>query len=74
MYERITKDAPKFAVITVSELVNKFKINGSVARTIIRDMASKNLIKLVGDAHSKFFLYTGAQAKAAAAPAAPEKK
>lgn len=53
-------------------MVNKFKINGSVARKVIKDLASKNLIKQVGDHHSSFTLYTGTQAKAAAAPA--EKK
>lgn len=44
---------------------DKFKINGSVARKVMRDLASKNLIKQVGDSHSKFTLYTGLQAKQA---------
>jgi ribosomal protein S25 len=52
----------------VSEVVNKFKVNGSVARRVLRDLASKNLIKQVGDHHSTFTLYTGTQAKV------PEKK
>ena len=59
-------------MLTVYELVNKFKVNGSVARRLLRDLASKNLIKQVGDQHSKFTLYTGTQTKAAGA--APEQK
>lgn len=71
-YERIAKEAPKFLSITVSEMVNKFKINGSVARKVIRDLAQKNLIKQVGDHHAGFTLYTGSQAKAGGS--APEEK
>jgi ribosomal protein S25 len=54
--------------ITVSELVNKFKINGSVARKVIRDLHSKNLIRQVGDHNAAFTVYSGLQAKQ------PEKK
>ncbi len=54
--------------ITVSELVNKFKINGSVARKVIKDLLSKSLIRQVGDHHSEFTVYSGLQAKQ------PEKK
>jgi ribosomal protein S25 len=53
-------------------MVNKFKINGSVARKVIRDLQSKNLIRQVGDHHHAFTVYTGTQAKAAGG--APEKK
>jgi small subunit ribosomal protein S25e len=72
-YERIVKEVPKFLNITVSILSDKFKINGAVARKVLRDLHSKNLIKQVGDHHSNFTLYTGAQAKTAAEPA-PAKK
>ena len=44
-YDRAVKEAPKFLVITVSELCNKFKVNGAVARTLIRDLHSKGLIR-----------------------------
>ena len=54
--------------VTVSELVNKFKVNGAVARKVIKDLHSKNLIRQVGDHHSAFTVYSGTQAKA------PEKK
>ena len=68
LYERITKEAPKILVITVSEMVNKFKINGSVARKMIRDLHTKNLIRQVGDHNAAFTVYSGKDAKL------PEKK
>jgi small subunit ribosomal protein S25e len=68
LYERITKEAPKFLTITVSEMVNKFKINGSVARKVIRDLHTKNLIRQVGDHNAAFTVYSGKDAKH------PEKK
>ena len=74
LYERVVKEAPKFLVITVSELCNKFKVNGAVARKIIRDLHTKNLIRQVGDHHSAFSVYSGLQAKApGSAPEAPVK-
>ena len=62
------KEAPKFLTITVSELCNKFKVNGSVARMIIKELLSKALIRQVGDHHAAFTVYTGKDAKV------PEKK
>lgn len=44
-YERITKEAPKIAGLTVSVVCDKFKVNGSVARKVLRDLHSKGLIK-----------------------------
>jgi len=35
-------------LITVATMVEKFKINGSLARRFIRDCASKGLIKPIG--------------------------
>ena len=64
-YERILKEAPKFLNLTVSIVSDKFKVNGSVARKVLRDLHSKNLIKQVGDRHSSFTLYTGTQHKVA---------
>ena len=70
-YDRIAKDVTKFLVVTVAELVNKFKVNGSVARKLLRDLSSKNLIKQVGEHHAGFTLYTGVASKVA--EKAPEK-
>jgi small subunit ribosomal protein S25e len=68
------KEAPKFLNLTVSIVSDKFKVNGAVARRVLRDLHSKNLIKQVGDHHSSFTLYTGSQAKSAQEAAAPAKK
>lgn len=54
-------------------MCDKFKVNGSIARKALRELVSKNLIKVVGDSHHTFTLYTGTQlAKPEAA--APAKK
>ncbi len=57
------KDAPKLLVLTVSTVVDKFKVNGAVARKILKDLHSKGLIKQCGDHNAHFTLYTGAQSK-----------
>lgn len=49
--------------ITVFVLSNSYKVNGAVARKVLRDFASKGLIKQVGDHNAHFTLYTGSQAK-----------
>ena len=59
-------------VITVSEMVNKFKINGSVARKMIKDLHSKALIRQVGDHNAAFTVYSGVQSGKDAK--VPEKK
>lgn len=73
-YERITKEAPKVLALTVSIMCDKFKVNGSVARKALRDLHSKGLVKQCGEAHSKFTLYSGTQAKAPGAEKAEQKK
>lgn len=73
-WERITKEAPKLQVLTTAVMCDKFKVNGAIARRSLRELLSKNLIKQVGDHHASFTLYTGAQAKAAAAEAAAAAK
>ena len=63
-------------------MCEKFKVNGSVARALIQELAKRGEIKRVGDANSKFDLFTGVRAKSAlqkaeeeaAAAAAAEKK
>jgi ribosomal protein S25 len=49
-------------------LCNKFKVNGSVARKIIRELHTKGLIRQVGDHNAAFTVYSGKEAKQ------PEKK
>ena len=65
---------PKLLAITRSVLCDKFKVNGSIARALIKDLSSKALIKRVGEAHSSFDLFTGAHYKPAEAGADDGKK
>ena len=62
-YDRIAKDLPKMLMITVAGICEKYKVNGSVARRVIRDMHTKGLIKRVSDHHAYFTLYMGKEAK-----------
>ena len=41
-------------------------MNGSIARSLIQELASRGDIKRVGDAHHSFDLFTGTKAKSAA--------
>ena len=71
-YERMIKEVPKILCITRAVLCEKFKIGGSVARALIKDLSKKNLIFAVGDQHASFDLYQGTQAKTAAEKAAED--
>ena len=71
-YERMLKEVPKILCITRSMLCEKFKINGSVARALIKDLAKKQLILPVGQQSAHFDLYKGSQAKSASEKAAAE--
>ena len=57
---------PKILCITRAVLIEKFKVNGSIARSLIQELASRGDIKRVGDGHASFDLYTGGKAKTAA--------
>ena len=57
---------PKILCVTRAVLVEKFKVNGSIARSLIQELASRGDIKRVGDAHHSFDLFTGTKAKSAA--------
>ena len=41
-------EIPKILSITRAGLIEKFKVNGSVARVLLRDLVEKDLIKAVG--------------------------
>merc|ERR1712176_1732113 len=71
-YERMLKEVPKILCITRAVLCEKFKIGGSVARALIKDLSKKNLIIPVGDQCASFDLYRGSLAKSAAEKAAEE--
>lgn len=61
LYDRIFKEAATFKLVSVSVLVDRLKINGSVARVALRDLESKGVIKQV-IGHSKQLTYTRASA------------
>ena len=71
-YERMIKEVPKILCITRAILCEKFKVGGSVARALIKDLNRKQLIRPVGDQHASFDLYQGVQAKTAAEKAAED--
>merc|ERR1712216_901760 len=71
-FERMLKEVPKILCVTRAVLIEKFKIGGSIARALIKELCKKNLIIPVGQQHHSFDLYKGAQAKTAAEKAAQE--
>lgn len=66
------KEVPKILCITRAILCEKFKVGGSIARALIKDLHKKGLIKPVGQQHASFDLYQGSSAKTAAEKAADE--
>ena len=57
---------PKILCITRSAVMEKFKVNGSVARALMKHLLAQGEIKPVGDVTcSDFSLYTGKYAKSA---------
>ncbi|KAJ3133542.1 hypothetical protein HK100_004299 [Physocladia obscura] len=68
-FDKLFKEVPTYKLITPSVLVDRLKINGSLARVAIRDLASKGLIKPVV-VSKKQLIYTRATVDEASAPAA----
>lgn len=64
-FERMLKEVPKILCVTRAILCEKFKINGSVARSLIKEMTKRGLLLPIGTQHSKFDLYKGSLAKSA---------
>uniref|UniRef100_A0A1E1X142 40S ribosomal protein S25 n=1 Tax=Amblyomma aureolatum TaxID=187763 RepID=A0A1E1X142_9ACAR len=56
--DRILAEIPKARLITVSTIVDKLKINGSLARRAIAHLEEKNLIKPVCEQHHAQRIYT----------------
>ena len=57
--EKLQKDVQSYRLITVAVLVDRLKINGSLARAAIKDLEEKGLIKPVVN-HSRMIVYTRA--------------
>ncbi|KAK4536091.1 hypothetical protein CDCA_CDCA07G2116 [Cyanidium caldarium] len=59
MHDRLIKEASKYKLVTTSVLVERLKINGSVARAAIREMVARDLIRPV-TTHQAQGIYTRA--------------
>ena len=53
-YDRIYKEVPTFKFISWSILVERLKINGSLARIAIRQLANEGHIKKVVHHHAQY--------------------
>jgi len=61
--DRLNKDVQTYRLITVAVLVDRLKINGSLARKALTELEEKGVIKKVVG-HSKLSIYTRAVAAA----------
>lgn len=71
-YDKLVKEVPTYKLVTPAVLMDRLKVNGSVARRALIDLEKKGLIKPVM-LSSMLPIYTRATA-AAVSPAAPEAK
>ena len=55
--DKLQKDVQSYRLITVATLVDRLKINGSLARAALRDLEEKGVIKKVVG-HSKLAIYS----------------
>ncbi|SPO03306.1 probable 40S ribosomal protein S25 [Cephalotrichum gorgonifer] len=55
--ERLYKDVQSYRLVTVATLVDRMKINGSLARRCIKDLEEKGMIRPIVE-HSKMGIYT----------------
>ncbi|CCH62072.1 hypothetical protein TBLA_0G01250 [Henningerozyma blattae CBS 6284] len=60
-YDRILKEVPTYRYVSVSILVDRLKIGGSMARVALRDLEAKGIITPISK-HSKQAIYTRATA------------
>ncbi|GME85574.1 unnamed protein product [Ambrosiozyma monospora] len=58
-YNRILKDVPTYRFISVSVLVDRLKVGGSIARVALKQLEEDGVIKPVLK-HSKQYVYTRA--------------
>ncbi|KAJ3284484.1 hypothetical protein HK104_009895 [Borealophlyctis nickersoniae] len=70
-YDKLFKEVPTYKLVTPSVLVDRLRINGSLARVAIRELEEKGLIRLVS-AHKSQMIYTRAT-KAEDVPEVAEK-
>ena len=72
--EKVLREVPKTLYVTRAYLCEKFKIGGSVARALIKDLKKQGLLIPVGQQHHSFDLCKGSQAKSATQKAEDEAK
>merc|ERR1711990_1037903 len=71
-WAKMQQEIPKILCITRGALCDKYKVNGSIARAIIKALAAQGTIKRVGEPCASFDLWSGMQAKSALEKAAEE--
>ncbi|KAI9002559.1 S25 ribosomal protein-domain-containing protein [Hyaloraphidium curvatum] len=71
-YDKLVKEVPTYKLITLSVLVDRMRINASLARIALRDLESKGLIRRVSTHHSQL-IYTRATREEEPEAAAAEK-
>jgi small subunit ribosomal protein S25e len=62
--DKLNKDVQSYRLVTVATLVDRLKVNGSLARKCLKDLEDRGLIKPVVT-HSKMKIYTRAIGEAA---------
>jgi small subunit ribosomal protein S25e len=67
--DKMLKEVPTYKVITTAVLVDRLKVNASVARKALRDLEAKGIIKPVL-MHSSTPIYTRAGPATSEAPVA----
>ena len=73
-YDKLHKEVPGYKLISTSVVSDRMKINGSLARRAIRDLAQAGKIKCIAH-HGGQYIYTRAViAEEAPAPAADKSK
>ena len=63
-YDKMVKEVPTYKLVTTAVLVDRLKVNGSVARRALLDLEKKGLIKAVS-LTSSLPIYTRATAAVA---------
>ena len=58
-YDKCVKDLPQYKLITPAIVCERFKVRGSLARSIIRELVRRNLVRPVVK-HSRQEIYTRA--------------
>ena len=52
-YDRLFKEAASYKLVSVSVLIERLKINGSLARIALKDLESKGIIKEIETHHGQ---------------------